>query len=258
MNKIKITFLILAGAVCFTGCSLFEKAESEDMDAIMSAITGAESDSSEESLNSDGTPVASGETTEETEVNEEVSTGSDFSSDASDTSASNIEVTPVIEENISKTYIQGEESVVSFKSDSMETAVIGKLTLDSVIRGEDAQYIIDMYNSDHVDQQILANSNQELEFCVANYTIDLEDTEGVPQSSTEIACQIGGADAASQIHYNNKVYDNFPTLYNPTDYTVISGESGNGQIIFMLPVGCTSYSITFGDSDVQASTYVFN
>ena len=258
MRKTKLILLTLAGVACLTGCSLFEKAESEDMDAIMDVISKVESSSGGEEVTEEDTETTGDSSDMAVEVTNDTSiptvAGDAMSVGVTEGASLAGNSTQVVE---AKTFVQGETSDVAFKSDEMSTAVVGKVTLDSVIRGADAQYIINMYNSENPEQQIQNSSNPDLEFCVVNYTIDLEATEGVSQTSTKLSCNIGGADATPKLQHNGKVYDNFPTLYNTTGCTVASGESGNGQIIFMLPVGCTSYSITFGEQDVQTATYVF-
>lgn len=255
MRKQKIFFAMLLGVVCLTGCSLFEKSESGEIDELVNALTNSEKSEIEQESNSEEYDT-NNEITNEPEAtlagDEETSTVGESSSDTEE-----MKDTVLSTDTQNTVYTQGETSNISFKNGEMQSAVIAEITLDSIIRGDDAQYIIDMYNAENPENSIKSSADSTLEFCVVNYTVDLKAAEGVPEVSTEVQCSIGGSDLSTDLSFNGSTYNSFPTLYNPNGYTVTSGESGNGQIIFMLPVGCNSFSITFGDPTIQSATYLF-
>lgn len=250
MKKVKIILFTLCGVACLTGCSLFEKAESGDMDALKNAL-GGENAVTENAEQSDAT--------EPDAIQTDVVGGTTDASTEQMVTATDI---PIDNESLdtttgNTTYKQGDTASISFKNGAMETAVIADITVDSIVRGEDAQYIIDMYNANNAENRINSNTNELLEFCVVNYTVDLKSAEGVPEVSTEVQCKVGGSDLSDKIVYNGNTYSSFPTLYNTNDYRISAGESGNGQIIFMLPVGCGSFSLTFGDPSIQPASFVY-
>lgn len=252
MRRLKVFFTILAGAAFLSGCSIFEKVESGDMDAIANALSETDNTELSQTQNGEDYIIDESVLTDVTPTIEAEIT----STESGEVSAENGQEELTTQTN-NVTYSQGDSANISFRNGNMEAAVIAEITLDSIMRGESAQYIIDMYNVNNPDLAINENTNDNLEFCVVNYTIDLKATEGVPEVSTEVQCSIGGGDLTSNLVYNGITYGSFPTLYNSNSYTVTSGESGNGQIIFMLPVGCANFSITFGDPTIQSATYLF-
>lgn len=249
----KKAIILFLGAICLTGCSLFEKADNEELSSLIGGLSG------ETSTESTGTPseVMLGEGVElidETGSEDLVENTLDTEEDSPRAEITDTEMADTPAQQVFRV---NETSEISFKSETMQTPVIVKLTANNLVRGVDAQYVIDLYNADNPEQPIAMSSNPDLEFCVLNYTVDLGTTEGIQECSTEVMCKIGGANSADSISHEGKLYNDFPVLYNPSGDKVSSGLIGNGQFIFMLPVGCNDFSVTLGDPSVLAATYVF-
>ena len=148
-------------------------------------------------------------------------------------------------------YTVGDKCSFKFYDKADQQDVDSALTVTGVVRGDSAQQIVDTFNTQSQDVHIASLTNQDLEFAVVSYTLDLTNatTSIVNPISTAIDCKVIGTDGTGDIHYNGKIYSGGATQYILTDNeTVITGNSGSGRIIYTVPKGCTDYRLQFGSS----------
>ncbi|MGG7178275.1 hypothetical protein ACQPU1_11810 [Clostridium paraputrificum] len=144
------------------------------------------------------------------------------------------------------------------KNDSLETGTV-KVSLDSIVRGDAAQKIVDEYNASDYGLTVASLDSSLLEYAVVEYSLtipnDFPHDEFGP--SPNITSSIRGNDG------NGLVYDgilfsistwNFPINYIE-DPVLKPDVPTKSCFVFQIPKGCTDYTIVIGDSETQEAYF---
>lgn len=138
-----------------------------------------------------------------------------------------------------------------FKKHSTQTVEVfrAEVSLDSVVRGEEALAIVEDYNQKTALKPISTTRSTELEFAVAEYTIIPEVDKFYAYYHPRIASAILGVDLSSEIVFDGKSYQAGATRFMETDKDYFIGNAPcKGRFIFVVPLGCTDYVISLGES----------
>lgn len=229
----------IVAALCavslLTGCSAFDK----DTEALTNELFGG-NDTSE------GTEVSS-----DVDSNNSEDSSADYETDTVTEDVTQAPVEEDVEQTPLETYSVGETSNVGFNS------VICNLTVDSILRDEDAITVVSLYNSLHEDDAIADTPSEGFEYCVVEYTLDLKNTEGISKVPANVPFRVkGNCETDGAIEVGGKRYTNFGyKYYNSGDTTVSSGEVITNKIIFVIPSECETFSIELGEKESQSVLY---
>lgn len=138
-----------------------------------------------------------------------------------------------------------------FKKHSDQTVEVfdAEVSLDSVVRGEEALAIVTAYNQDTKLRPVAKLKDKNLEFAIAKYTIIPEVDKFYAYYHPRIESKIFSLDLSSEIVFDDKSYKASTTRFIETDRDYFIGNTPcNGRFIFVIPVGCTDYVISLGES----------
>ncbi len=138
-----------------------------------------------------------------------------------------------------------------FKKHSDKTVEVfeAKVSLDRVIRGKEALAIVTAYNQETKLRPITNLKNKDLEFAIAEYTIVPEVDRFYAYYHPRIASEILSLDLSSEIVFERKSYKVGTTRFIETDRDYFIGNTPcKGRFIFVIPIGCTDYVISLGES----------
>jgi len=138
-----------------------------------------------------------------------------------------------------------------FKKHSNQTVEVfdAEVSLDCVIRGEEALAIVTAYNQETKLRPIANLENKDLEFAIAEYTIVPEVDEFYAYYHPRIESEILSLDLSSEIAFDGKSYKVSATRFIETDRDYFIGNTPcKGRFIFVIPVDCVDYVISLGES----------
>ena len=138
----------------------------------------------------------------------------------------------------------GESVIISVSNPDTKEKLKVECSVDSIVRGDEAQSIVNEYNNLTEQNKIADIANPNLEFAVVSYTIKVSEGEVSENTAVGIGCSV------DEIVYNGKLYSGGGSRYVETDNSYLTTEQYSiGRYIFTLPVGCVDYSVTLGKSE---------
>ena len=130
------------------------------------------------------------------------------------------------------------------------------ITLDNVIRGENAQKEVDNYNSTNPTSKIPKLVNDSLEYVIIEYTTTLpDDIKYTNQGqSSHVGIQICNLDG-STINTSDDNYS-LRTMNFEQSQGLQSNDSGTTKTVITLPKNVTEFVVKLGDNSSDTCSYI--
>lgn len=144
--------------------------------------------------------------------------------------------------------------VVSKYNPSTKTCEDVKVKIDSIVRGEEADKILENYNK-NTEFPVDIELGKDEEIIIVNYSIDFDKFNmGKNGSSKDLEVKICQNEEKGYIEYNEKIYSPMVQCINNLEYT--KDNITSGKFVTTVPKDLHDYKIKIGVNDQK--TFYFN
>ena len=122
-----------------------------------------------------------------------------------------------------------------------------KVKIDKILRGEDADIILNKYNN-KASYAVDIQKKDEEESLLVEYDIDFMDFDMADiGASKDILAKLCQDDKKEYIEYNDNIYSPLIECINNDEFT--NEKKVKGKFVTTIPKGCTDYKIKIGDGE---------